>query len=406
MRYFTLTALILVGLFVLALGPGLAAQPATGELVISNGGGLYGNAVIAMGMYGTITTILPLPAGNVGGVGLNHIGNEELVVIDRMIIGINNGSSRTLTASLSHPAQAVDVDEDNTWVLAAGTAVIGFNPVAGTRTTIATGFQNASAIAWNGTDGSLLVVDSGNGSIYKIARDHTKKVLATVTDVRCLCWNSYTGDFFVAAKNVLYNMTQAGTLTTLEANKPGLLNTTGMFLRSDRTLIVVQGDTSPTGVYAYHGHNGQYNRPYLEAASPSAGINPRGVVVDHYRELWAIKTECRVGQYVDFLVNCPPMKGKTYVAGLSFSHAPGIPVGNYRLHLNLDPLLMLSLTTPSLFKNTGTLDTHGTARVTLAVPDIAAIAGLRIFMGAVFLDPAGKNGIGEASNAFGITIQP
>ena len=87
-------------------------------------------------------------------------------------------------------------------------------------------------------------------------------------------------------------------------------------------------------------------------------------------------------------------------------HSPGFPVGNYRLHLNLDPLFMVSLTTPSLFKNTGILSAHGTDRITLFVPDIAALAGFRIYLGAEILDPAGKNGFGEATNGLGVTFQP
>ena len=395
---------LLSALVVLTMVPFTTAQPATGEIVLSNAGGFHGNSVIAMGRYGVISTILPLPAGTVGGLTVNQIGNEELVVVDRKIMGANNGNIRTITASLSHPAQDIKVDEDNTYVMAAGTAVIGLNPVRGIRTTIATGFGNASAIAWNGSDGSLMVVDSGK--IYAIARDHTKKVVATVPDARCMAWDRYTGKMFVAAVNHLFHLTPGGGLVTLETNTPGLKSPTGMFLRSDRTLIIVQGNTSPTGVYAYHGSTGRYNRPYHEDASPSTGINPVGVTVDHFRELWPVKAEARVAQFVDFYVNFPLFKGKTFVAALSFGHAPGIPLGNYRLHLNLDPLFMASLVTPSLFKNYGTLSAHGTARVTLAVPDVAALAGLRIFLGAVVLDPAAKSGIGEVSNALGLTIQP
>jgi hypothetical protein len=144
----------------------------------------------------------------------------------------------------------------------------------------------------------------------------------------------------------------------------------------------------------------------VENPSPALGINPAWVTIDHYRSLWAIKATCRVGEIVDFGLNFPLYKGKTYVAALSFGHAPGFPVGNYRLHLNPDALFFTSLVSPALFKNYGLLGTHGTARVTLAVPDIAGLAGLRIFMGAVVIDPNAKDGIGAASNAFGITIQP
>ena len=272
--------------------------------------------------------------------------------------------------------------------------------------TVVAGFKNASVIKWNGSDGSLMVIDSGDDTIYSVARDRTRKVVAKVPGVKSLCWNPYTGDFYVAATDVLYNMTPGGVLTTLETAKPGLKNTTDMFLRNDRTLIVVQGDTTPTGVYAYYGSNGRYNRPYVESPSAAQGVNPAGVTVDHYRSLWPVKATARVGEIVDFRLNFPLYKGKTYVAALSFGHAPGFPVGYYRLHLNPDALFFTSLVSPALFRNNGLLGTHGTARVTLAIPDIAGLAGLRIFVGAVVIDPNAKDGIGAASNACGITIQP
>jgi hypothetical protein len=388
----------------LVLASGAAAQPVTGEITLTNGGGLHGNAVIGMGRFGTITTIIPLPAGNVGGVTVNHIGNEDLVVIDRKIVGLNNGNVRTLVGSLAQPSADIAVDEDSTWVTASGTAVLGVNSLAGKRVTIATGFKNLGCICWNGTDGSLLVVDRGDDKIYAIARSGAKKVVATVPGVRCVEWNSYTGNIFVAAENILYDMSQGGVLTTLETNKPGLKNTTGMFLRSDRTLLVVQGDTSPTGVYAYYGSNGRYNRAYHEDSSPAQGINPRGVTVEHFRELMPVKPNVPIGGTSGFRINFTLFPEKTFLAALSFGHAPGIPVGNFRLHLNPDPLFFASLVNPALFKNHGTLNKDGLGTATLMVPDIGALVGVRIFVGAVVIDPQRKGGIGEASNALGVTF--
>jgi len=406
MRSITFGITVLGALAALVLASGAVAQPATGEITLSNGGGLHGNAVIGMSRFGSITTIIPLPAGNVGGVTVNHIGSEDLIVVDQKILGLNNGVVRTLVGSLAQPSKDIDVDEDSTWVTGSGTAVLGVNPLRGKRVTIATGFKDLGCISWNGTDGSLVVVDQGDDRIYSIARSGAKKVVATVPGVRCVEWNSYTGHFFVAAKNILYDMSQSGVLTTLETDKPGLKNTTGMFLRSDRTLLVVQGDTSPTGVYSYYGHNGRFNRAFHEDPSPAQGINPRGVTVEHFRELMPVTPDVTIGGPTDFRLNFPLFKGKTFVAALSFGHAPGFPVGNYRLHLNPDPLFFVSLTTPALFKNYGTLGKDGFGRVTLVVPDIAALVGVRIFVGAVVLDPALKGGIGEATNALGVTFQP
>jgi hypothetical protein len=406
MRYFIYGSLVIGALACLAAGPVANAQPVTGEIVLSNAGGFHGNAVIAMGRFGPITTVLPLPAGNVGGVVCNHVGNEDLIAIGNEIWGVNNGVVRKLAGSLPLTVQGIDVDEDCTWAMAAGKAILGLNPVAGKRSTLVDGFKNASVVKWNGSDGSLMVIDSGDDTIYSVARDRTKKIVAKVPGAKALCWNQYTGDFFVAAPDILYNMTPSGVLTTLDTAKPGLKNPTDLFLRNDRTLLVVQGNTEPTGVYAYYGSNGHYNRAYVESPSAAQGVNPMGVTVDHYRSLWLVKATTRVGEIVDFGLNFPLHKGKAFVAALSFGHAPGFPVGNYRLHLNPDVLFFTSLVSPALFKNYGLLGTHGTARVTLAIPDIAGLAGLRVFVGAVVIDPNAKDGIGAASNACGITIQP
>jgi len=398
--------MVFCALAALVPAPGAAAQPTTGETVLSNSGGLYGNAVIGMSRYGTITTVIPLPAGNVGGITVNQVGKEDLVVIDRKILGLDNGNLRTLVGSLSQPSKDIAVDEESTWVTASGTAVLGVNPLRGKRTTIATGFKDLGCISWNGTDGSLVVVDLGDDTIYRVApRGGTKTTLATVPDVRCLEWNAYTGHFFVAAKNILYDMSQSGVLTTLETNTPGLKNTTGMFLRSDRMLLVVQGDTSPTGVYAYYGINGRYNRAYHEDPSPEKGINPMGVTVEHFRELMPTRPDVPIGGPSSFRLNFPLFRGKTYVAALSFGHAPGFPVGNYRLHLNLDPLFLTSLVSPGLFQNSGTLNKDGLGTVTLIVPNIGALVGVRIFVGGVVIDPTRKDGIGEATSALGVTFQ-
>lgn len=397
-------ALVVGAIALLAMGVVTAAQPATGEIVVSNSGGFHGNAVVAMTRYGAITTILPLPAGAVGGTTVNHLGNEELIAVGTNIYGVNNGRIRRLAGSLPAGGRDVTVDEDNTWAVACGTVVYGINPVSSSRTTIATGFVNATAIEWYGTDGSLLVVDSGDGKIYKISRGGSKQVLATVANVKCLAWDSYTGDVFVGATDVLYRMSQSGGLTTAASNQPGLKNPTAMFLRSDRVLLVTQGNTTPTGVYAYSGKTGRFMRPYYEATS-ATGLNPVGVTVDHYRDLWPMVVAVRAGESASFRVNFPPMKNRPFVAALSFSHAPGFPTGNFRLHLNLDPLFLASLVTPSLFENYGTLNNDGLGKVTLHVPDLSGLVGLRIFLGSVALDNAFKNGIGEASNCLGVTIQ-
>lgn len=393
-----------------ALVAGFAtSQPVTGEIVLANNGGFHGNSIIAMGRFGIITTVLPLPAGQVGGVTMNQVGNEVLVNVGASVRGVNNGAVRQIIGNVGAPlATDMIVDEDNTYVFAAGSSVLGINPISSARTTLATGFGNAIQVMWYGTDGSIYAIDASDDTIHRIERDGTRTIVATVPGARCMEWDRYTGDIFVAAVGTLYKMTAGGQLTTLSQATSGLDSPSGMFLRSDRLLLVTQDSTgsNPTGLYAYYGANGVFNRPFHEDASPATGINPTDITVDHFRELAPVGTDVRVGGTHQFNVNFSLFPGKTFVGALSFSHAPGIPVGNFRLHLNYDVLMALSLTTPALFQNFGTLSIHGTGRMTLNVPNIAGIAGLRLFMGALVIDPSRTGGIGEVSNCLGFTIKP
>jgi len=100
--------------------------------------------------------------------------------------------------------------------------------------------------------------------------------------------------------------------------------------------------------------------------------------------------------------------GLNYVMGASFGSVPGIALPDSRvIPLNVDALLLLSLTTPALFGNfQGALNATGDALAQVNVPGDPNLVGLTFFVAWVSLDPAAPSGIRHISNAHSLTIQP
>ncbi len=404
MKWIARTAVVVAALCALP-----ANAQVTGDTVLTNTGGLYGNALVAMGRWGGITTIYPLPGGPVGGTTVNHIGNEVLIVAGTDLFGVNSGVIRTLARNFPTPLKDVVVDEDNTFIVAGGTALYGVNPVASTRSTVAVGFGDARQLMWHGGSGAIWVVDGSDDTIYAHARDGSRSTIATIPGIRCLEWDRYTGNAFVGVPGALLSVTPSGQVTTLDQNKPGLFSPSDMFLRSDRTLIVTQDSTSSTvtGVYAYYGRTGRYNRPYHEETSAATGINPVGITVDHFRELAPVGTIVQVGGTHQFQANFSRFGFKSFYTAMSFSHLPGFHVGYFHIHLDYDPMFQATFNQPGILQGgVGVLSQHGTARITLKVPNLKPLAGIRLFMATLVVDPNRFGGVGEVSNPVAFTIQP
>ncbi|MBN2490678.1 MAG: hypothetical protein JXQ29_07505 [Planctomycetes bacterium] len=88
--------------------------------------------------------------------------------------------------------------------------------------------------------------------------------------------------------------------------------------------------------------------------------------------------------------------GRAYQVACSFGTRPGIVTPAGRIPLNLDDLLFLSLANPAVFQGfSGRLSRSGTARLTVALPNIAGLRGLRFFVAAITYDAAGVRRISE-----------
>jgi len=113
----------------------------------------------------------------------------------------------------------------------------------------------------------------------------------------------------------------------------------------------------------------------------------------------------RIGQTLQLKVSMPAHAGDLYVTALSFGYAPGFVLpGGVRVYLNPDPLLFLSLSGVPMFSQfQGLLSPQGEAAPAVAVPGVAALAGVRLFAAAVAFHSG--NAV-RASEPLGITIRP
>jgi hypothetical protein len=96
--------------------------------------------------------------------------------------------------------------------------------------------------------------------------------------------------------------------------------------------------------------------------------------------------------------------GYGYLGACSLGHA-GIPLADGRIvPLDLDALMLLSLTTPAIFTNfSGTVDATGNFVMTLNTPPVPQLAGFTIWSSAVTFTP---NGIQEIAPDVQITFVP
>jgi hypothetical protein len=95
--------------------------------------------------------------------------------------------------------------------------------------------------------------------------------------------------------------------------------------------------------------------------------------------------------------------GRAYQAACSFGTLFGIPTPAGRIPLDPDALFFLSLANPVAFQGfAGFLSRSGTARLTVNLPNIGALRGLRFFAAAITYD---AGGIRRISEPLGVLIE-
>jgi hypothetical protein len=118
-----------------------------------------------------------------------------------------------------------------------------------------------------------------------------------------------------------------------------------------------------------------------------------------------VLTSPQVGMPLNFRLTSPADPGQPYVQGASFGTTPGIPAGSRVVPLNYDFLLVLSLTTPSLFSNfSGNLDANAQALTTIYVPPDPILAGFGFFTAFVTIRAGAPANVGAISDPVSIMI--
>jgi hypothetical protein len=113
------------------------------------------------------------------------------------------------------------------------------------------------------------------------------------------------------------------------------------------------------------------------------------------------------GSLLDLNLLAPSDAGRPYQVGTSLGAGP-IPIGNFKLELSPDDLLVASTSgaLPMIFRNyAGLLDASGKALARLAIPAIPALKGVRLYSAFLTIDPAKAGGVSQVSPNALVTIQ-
>ena len=112
------------------------------------------------------------------------------------------------------------------------------------------------------------------------------------------------------------------------------------------------------------------------------------------------------GTPLDFTLKSAADAGLPYQMGSSFGNGP-IPIDTRKLELSPDDFLVLSTSgvVPMICQGyAGLLDTQGSARARLDIPNIPALKGIRIYTAFVTLKATAPSGVSSISNSFMFTI--
>jgi len=137
-------------------------------------------------------------------------------------------------------------------------------------------------------------------------------------------------------------------------------------------------------------------------ASPWPGINIAACVIDQQATLSGFGTTAPGGTY-GLSLSLLQRAGQAYLLGCSFSIRPGISLGNLWIPLSVDPLLLASLSTPSVFEGfSGTLDSLGRGNGRIRIPQAPSLIGVRVFVSGITI---GSSGVSNVLSVVAFTIR-
>jgi len=412
--YLTFLVLALCsGAAIAQLPPGVTY--AVASMQFTSGGD---NEVALVDAKGSITTVVKLGVGVIHpGSICNAVRNDAFLVFDSG--GIHRIDYATLGRSyttLKGGAGSIRwgcVDENGgvAWVTSTGD-LYRADDEAGTNTTlINSGGPGYNTMAWEGSSGVYFVGPYTSSSTVVsrfIARDGTVvRSIPFISSITGADWTPWNGDLLVSrygSQDWVIRVDQLGAITSLGQGVTAIASTNSVEVaeQPNESFFCTEIGADPKGIYMMipGGAVQTLSLTNLNLFRPADGCFAQD------RAVWGLDT-WRVGRTGNLNINFGwPQAGDYYQVALSFSHTPGVSLGNIgELHLTPDPIFYLSVAgVPGLFSNfAGRLSRSGTARASVTVPGISALQGTRMFAGAITYD---TTGITQVSNCWGTTIQP
>lgn len=137
--------------------------------------------------------------------------------------------------------------------------------------------------------------------------------------------------------------------------------------------------------------------PVLQLFKVATGLPPVPAVVGTLQPGTRVRIRLKVDQSPNL----------SYVLAASFGRDVGIATARGRIPLDLDPLLLASVSgAPPFVGFRGVLDGAGRADAFLDLPSLTALIGTRFFLGYVTLHPAFPAGILTISESVPVFVQP
>ncbi len=393
-------------LFLVFAAPLSAAQARPGDLIIAHQSGppFYSSIVATTPGSNTMSTVAVFQPTSLRGVMVGA-DNTHYYAVARLEVykATPAGVITTLlkTIPVGNFAAWNDLDEDGEILVGTGFAGRGglmrIHPTSGVVTSILMTKVFPLSFCLDRESGDIVMGDGGTGTLMRIRRDgRVTSVSGLNTFVYSMDFHHPTGDVLIGSTHAIYRLNPLNQLSTF-ATIPFSMKALAVF--GDGS--VAAGGNNVPAILHYDARGGFLGTVY------SGTIHNVCMVVEDEHNLWGLNAP-HVGGVLNLSLRFAAHPGKSFVAAAALSPRPGIRVDQRTIYLSPDALFQLSLQAPWMFVNfAGVLDPKGRASPPpyVLIPKVPSLRGLRIFLGAVVLDPAAPSGIAAISQPYGVTIQ-
>jgi len=414
--------LLVAGLAVILLGGPAVAQYSAGDVIVTDQNNIGSNwplwGITVQGKVYTVTTQLSFYAWSVAPAPDNRTlwasGKGNLGYTTATIAP--DGTITNFNIDFQHLFSCIDVD-------GGGNAILGNLVGGGTinkyaKSTLSTLYAGAplQSILGGGihlASGDFVVLDSNGSNIYRL-KMYPAPVLSTVltglqrpSNGVGLHTDPATGDMIASWStgtiNAVYRLRlgSPGMLATLRAGSP--FGALGALDRDpfDGQFVIPSRGATLSEVFRFDAATGAVTT--LATFPSTVRVTPMAATVAGSRHLAAMN-EARPGQPFDLIVSSPNEPGAAYIAALSLSPGPGIPVGGGRkVYLGLDVLFAYSITNTGIFSRfQGALNIKGEAFPRVQIPNAPALSGFRFYAAAITVN---LNQLSVISDPIGVTIR-